>query len=300
MRVCTCKNRQKNVIELLFITGIPKRKNIVRSTMQARGSFMILLIIFSFVIISFSNKYIPKTKTGFSATDNSIQLPYMEIEKVSAKDCALIWLLISSMIIISIELYHYRGIKNKAMYAFYTILNFTAGAVVTYTITTLLKQIVRELRPNFIDLCGINYELAKEHYISNIDMHIHISNYTCINTKSLTNYDAKLEDAYMSFISGHASFSAYAANFLCIYLAYFIPNYISIRKTVIISLLIFILKTFTQITLFTLALCIAFSRLADHRHHLMNILLGLALGCIIAKYSFGFYITTGIRRMRYF
>ena len=242
---------------------------------------------------------LPKTKTYFFANDHTIRKSFKNTEMFTPKICTCIWIAITLIIFTFTEIYQKKNIKQTFLNISYTILNLAAGAVVTYAITLILKSIVRQLRPDFIDLCGINLSSIKQHYISEINLHLQITNYTCINSAALANYDELIEDGYMAFVSGHASISSYVAEYLCLYLDFYILSYLAATKNMRCSISVYFLTVFTQILLFTLALCIAFSRLSDNRHHIENIIIGLTLGYVIAKESFRFHSTSGIRFIRY-
>ena len=243
---------------------------------------------------------LPKTKTYFFANDHTIRKSFKNTEMFTPNICICIWIAITLIIFTFTEIYQKKNIKQTFLNVSYTILNLAAGAVVTYAITLILKSIVRQLRPDFIDLCGINLSSIKQHYISEINLHLQITNYTCINSAALENYDELIEDGYMAFVSGHASISSYVAEYLCLYLDFYILSYLAATKNMRCSISVYFLTVFTQILLFTLALCIAFSRLSDNRHHIENIIIGLTLGYVIAKESFKFHCTSGIRFIRYF
>ena len=81
-------------------------------------------------------------------------------------------------------------------------------------------------------------------------------------------------DFRLSFSSGHASFSAYTAVFIVLYMEYAI-------KTASLQLL----KVFVQFMFICLAVACSLSRISDYFHHWSDVLAGFLIGMLSAIYT---------------
>uniref|UniRef100_A0A1B6DGX1 Phosphatidic acid phosphatase type 2/haloperoxidase domain-containing protein n=1 Tax=Clastoptera arizonana TaxID=38151 RepID=A0A1B6DGX1_9HEMI len=139
---------------------------------------------------------------------------------------------------------------------------YISGMLIVFFLTDLIKVIVREPRPHFLDTCrpreAINCTSG------------YFSTYTC-NNKELSNF--RIRDASKSFPSGHAALSVYCF----IFTAWFLS-----RRMCGVSQ---ILVTGLQVLCLSWAVVCSFTRITDNRHHWWDVLAGSALGLSIGIYT---------------
>ncbi|KAK9504474.1 hypothetical protein O3M35_010798 [Rhynocoris fuscipes] len=137
--------------------------------------------------------------------------------------------------------------------------DFLLGFLVVIAVTVVIKGIVGEPRPHFLDTCQ-----PKE--AKNCTNQF-ISKFECGN-KNVSSY--YIQDASKSFPSGHAAFSFY----LFVFLAWFLQRRLEDVKPIVIITL--------QTIVLTWAIGCSLSRLTDHRHHWWDVLAGSFIGSFIA------------------
>ncbi len=149
---------------------------------------------------------------------------------------------------------------------------FLIGFCSTVFLFELGKVTTGILRPNFMAVCRPNVTCSNPS-----EYH---TNYACVGASA-----EEEEDARKSFPSGHAAVVSYMAVFLCAYL--------SKRPGALGGggggtdgphLLV---RPFIQLAALSLAWVTSLSRVADHVHHLSDVLVGLALGTGMALWAAG-------------
>ena len=108
----------------------------------------------------------------------------------------------------------------------------------------------------------------------------------CTNSNEEGTGLPKLNDSMKSFPSGHSQLALFSAAFFIVSLSlnnsscHPFPSqvYISKRKS---NNFVNILIIFFQITALLLAVFCAYSRLVDHRHHLVDVLTGSVIGTVL-------------------
>ena len=105
------------------------------------------------------------------------------------------------------------------------------------------------------------------------DNHTYITDFKCLNL------NAELEDALKSFPSAHASFAAYAAFFLVLYIQerFQAFGHCLTLKTVI--------GPFLQLSIIASFWWSALTRVSDYVHHPVDVLAGLVLGTLVAFWT---------------
>lgn len=188
-----------------------------------------------------------------SCNDPTINLPYKD-STVSSIKLMLTCFGVPPVIIAVIS-----ALKRKKWWleAHFYCLKFLTGAVLTIFITELLKYTIGRPRPHFLPVC-----MPRE---CNSTQLLFGGSYTCTNDTPAD--DHVMKNLRLSFPSGHSSLAAYTATFLIVYL--------QVRQRQVISFVI-------QILLFTWALLIAVSRIADHKHHKEDVIAGCMIGTSIA------------------
>ncbi|KAL7079743.1 hypothetical protein ACQ4LE_001153 [Meloidogyne hapla] len=150
---------------------------------------------------------------------------------------------------------------------------FLIAMVATLIFTSLAKFSVGRLRPHFLALCEpiINGKQKEADFCSlSENQHFYVENYTCSNISNLS----LVNEARLSFFSGHSSLSMCAAVFTVLYLHCRLKpliNYI-----VVIPLL--------QICVLSSAMFIAYSRIRDNMHHWSDVFIGMATGSSVSTF----------------
>ena len=141
---------------------------------------------------------------------------------------------------------------------------FIIGVLLTVVLTDICKMTVGRLRPHFMSVCRPDFNFFN--CTDDLGYGVYVTDYTC------TGQDQRIiHDAHLSFPSGHASASTYSFVFLLLYLA-------SVRTFYNRSALKLLLMSASLL----LAILTSASRVSDHRHHLTDVLAGMAIGTGVA------------------
>ncbi|XP_077525029.1 putative phosphatidate phosphatase isoform X2 [Amblyomma americanum] len=146
---------------------------------------------------------------------------------------------------------------------------FLFGAAVTRLLTVVAKYGVGKLRPNFLTRCG--YEVFTEFCSLDKPHNLYRSWFVCPTTTAVE----QLVDMRLGFVSGHASLAAYAISYMVVYLQVRVPWRGSGATA---------LRCALQVLLVTFAWYIGLSRVSDFEHFWVDVLVGFALGCLVAAF----------------
>ncbi|XP_005720367.1 lipid phosphate phosphohydrolase 1 isoform X1 [Pundamilia nyererei] len=203
---------------------------------------------------------------GFFCTDDSIKYPFHSSTITSTVLYTVGFALpISCMIVGECLLVHLNRIKSKSSFGSYVaclykaIGTFVFGAAMSQSLTDIAKYSIGRLRPHFLDLCRPDWKLI------NCSAGTYIEDFTCTG-------DAKqVNEARLSFYSGHSSFSMYCMLFLALYL--------QARLQADCARL---LRPTIQFFLIAASVYTGLSRVSDYKHHWSDVLTGLIQGALMA------------------
>ncbi|XP_069078214.1 phospholipid phosphatase 1 isoform X1 [Pleurodeles waltl] len=135
---------------------------------------------------------------------------------------------------------------------------FIFGAAASQSLTDIAKYTIGRLRPHFLDVCKPDWTTinCSDGYIEN---------FVCLGDK------VKVNEARLSFYSGHSSFSMYCMLFLALYLQ-------SRMKGDWARLL----RPTIQFALVASSIYVGLSRVSDYKHHWSDVLTGLLQGAAMA------------------
>jgi len=157
----------------------------------------------------------------------------------------------------------------------HTVFLFVLGIAVCFLITEVGKRTIGRLRPYYITICNpiwTNINCTKSVMTANGPIAIpqYIMNHNCNSTAS----DVALQEAKLSFPSGHSSYSTYAFTFLFVYFEARLvcPN-------------IRFLKPFLQCLCVAIAFFTCLSRVTDFKHHATDVIGGALIGFCIAIFT---------------
>lgn len=149
------------------------------------------------------------------------------------------------------------------------------GVAVNIFMFNIFKLTLGSLRPNFIDVChpiidAVSWNNCHE---QSGNYYFFGGNYTCINEDE----DApKIVDAKLSFYSGHSSLSFFFAIFIILY------THMRISSRWYFAFPLFIIFYTTNIVI---AGIVAVSRITDHKHHEIDVIVGSLLGILIGIFT---------------
>lgn len=134
------------------------------------------------------------------------------------------------------------------------------GAGICEIMTDIGKMTVGELRPHFIDACQPDWSRI------NCTGHQYVTDFVCLNIDS-----GLIREARQSFPSAHASFAAFSACFVVLYLRKRASWPLSPSTGRLIRPLV-------QYLVIIAAFVTGLTRIADYVHHPTDVLFGFALG----------------------
>ena len=274
-----------------------KRKNTSKDLKQSTISCSTLFGFLSFVIFGIltyllEKNFIPIRKQGFFCNDASIAYPYEEAtisggwlfginfivsitlftigEKVFSRQAlgtceekVKKWNNLLTILRSSNKLWYMRTLK--------LFISLTWCLCSTIMVTAVIKTTVGSLRPYFLSVCEPNITcLTNNHTLYN-------AVYICQGGKN----EKAISEARRSFPSGHSSFSAAVMAFNILYIKHryqvkdWQPRFFKSSDRCLY------LRPFLQICLISIATFIAVTRISDHHHHIIDVLVGFLLGTVI-------------------
>ncbi|KAK7098642.1 phospholipid phosphatase 1-like isoform X2 [Littorina saxatilis] len=234
------------------------------------------------IIIGVSSVLIRQLATpfhrGFFRDDESLMHPYHEGSTVPVAVLYGVGFALPTLAIILIEggwirLAHNNNNNNSSSSAkakrdlvkewlwnvYRACLMFYFGVVVTHISTNVPKYAIGRLRPHFFTICAP--DLSK---VSPDKAYIEADICTGNDT-------AAIQEARVSFPSGHSSMAIFVSLFLALYLQ---------RRFTWQGMIL--LKPFLQTVFLLLAFYTCLSRISDYKHHWSDVLAGGLLGVIVA------------------
>lgn len=204
--------------------------------------------------------------------DSSIKYPY---EEPIVPTSFLLFFFIGVPISVISFLEYARMVKNdtftirKWLHVLEKILTVFAFGFGLSVLTVDIFNILGTLRPHFMSVCNPLGEcLTNMTKIPNSNYVIGDNDICSCSNKDL------ISNARLSFMSGHASVSAFSSFFLIFYVQY----RVKIEKKVLL------IKPFLQYIFFILAALVSVSRVADHHHHWADVIAGFLNGTLFAAF----------------
>lgn len=205
-------------------------------------------------------------KRGFFCDDESIRyplkddtIPYPLLAGVMIP-FVLIMILCGEFLSVYFSRIKNQSLGTKYMACIYKAVgSYVFGMAASQSLTDIAKYSIGRLRPDFLAVCKpdrINCKTGG--YIENI---------TCTGDKFL------VDEARVSFYSGHSSFSMYCMLFLALY--------IQARLT---SEWARLLRPTIQFFLIATAVYVGLSRVSDYKHHWSDVLTGIVQGGLMAVF----------------
>ncbi|XP_072289646.1 phospholipid phosphatase 1-like [Eucyclogobius newberryi] len=247
----------------------PRAKRL-RDMFEASGIPLVLLDVSSLVLVALPFLILTTQhyhfNRGFFCSDESIRYPLKE-ETISYQLLGGVLIPFSLIVVVcgeclSVYLSRIRNHSSGMRYVvcvYKAVGSYIFGAAASQSLTDLTKNSIGRLRPNFLAVCNPSWDKI------NCKTGVYIENFTCTGEPSL------VDDARLSFYSGHSSFSMYCMMFLVLYIqARLKSNWTRLLR-----------PTF-QFFLIAAALYVGLSRVSDYKHHWSDVLTGLLLGGLVA------------------
>ncbi|XP_016898415.1 phospholipid phosphatase 1-like [Cynoglossus semilaevis] len=208
-------------------------------------------------------------KRGFFCNDDSIRYPLKD-DTISYQLLGGVMIPFSLIVIVCGECLsvYFSCIKKRSAGTKYVACIYKAvgsyvfGAAVSQSLTDIAKYSIGRLRPNFLAVCKPVWDQI------NCKNGGYIESFTCTEDKFL------VDEARLSFYSGHSSFSMYCMLFLILY--------IQARLKVVWARLF---RPTIQFFLFATAVYVGLSRVSDYKHHWSDVLTGLLHGGLVAIFT---------------
>jgi phosphatidate phosphatase len=140
--------------------------------------------------------------------------------------------------------------------------------VFTWALTSVTKFSIGRPRPYFLWICNSTYTCASNYSTE----YVSPDKYECQGNALY------VQEARLSFFSGHSSLSLAAATYAVLYLQARMPPKLFSR----------LLTPLFQFIIFASGLFVAYSRVVDHNHHptdvLCGVIVGIIIACLVAKF----------------
>ncbi|XP_072243780.1 phospholipid phosphatase 1-like [Leuresthes tenuis] len=208
-------------------------------------------------------------KRGFFCNDESIRYPLKE-DTISYQLLGGVMIPFTLIVIICGEFLsvYLSRIKNQSLGKKYmsciykAVGSYLFGAAASQSLTDIAKYSIGRLRPHFLAACKPVWDRI------NCKTGGYIENFTCTGDKFM------VDEARLSFYSGHSSFSMYCMLFLVLY----IQARLKLRWARL-------LRPMTQFFLIATAIYVGLSRVSDYKHHWSDVLAGLLQGGSVAVFT---------------
>ena len=278
--------------------SIPTCKEVLAKAFLEILGFLLLISPMAYIYV-FASQFHPYHR-GFFCNDESLKYPYLP-QTVPIVDCVLIWAAASTFFIIIVETLRARAEeqagerrnkpfpKNRTpwiaveLYRYFGY--FSLGALTCLLFTELSKYTIGRLRPHFLTLCKpkMTSDMCKDEF----DYYKFVTEDEediCEGLISGEITKEQLNEARLSFLSGHSSFSFYCGMFLIIYLQARLSNFPRHQSTsvMVVYRTLKVLRPFIQFAMMILAFWISLTRISDYFHHPLDVAIGAFVGMSFA------------------
>merc|ERR1712106_807647 len=260
--------------------------------------FLLLISPMAYIYV-FASQFHPYHR-GFFCDDQNLKHPYLP-QTVPIVQCVGIWAAVSTFFILLVEILHALAeaqagtgrckpfSNNRTPWIACELYRhfgyFTLGALTTLLFTELSKYTIGRLRPHFLTLCKpkLTTELCEDEFgykrfVTESEDEI------CEGFISGDVTKKQLNEARLSFLSGHASFSFYCGMFLIVYLQARLSNFPRHQTTLVrvIYRTLKVLRPFIQFAMIILSFWISLTRISNYFHHPMDVVTGAVVGMCFA------------------
>lgn len=240
-----------------------------------------LVVLGAFALGYWGSRRIPWHDKRFSVNDDSISQKFGP-DSVSSDALSSVSFLVP-VVIFALVLY-IQSIKDSGkvstqrsrMMFYWWTFTHVSGLALTQAFTDTIKHLAQSLRPDFLERCFGN--------LANIPLSLRAPGALATVADCTTTDFQILNDGRLSFPSGHASMSIFASVFVVLFLHEHLHG-----LSLTIDSITQGWKYILYLTPLTWGVCVSFSRMLDFRHHVLDVLCGMALGAIFALLSRFFF-----------
>lgn len=219
-------------------------------------------------------KYLaPTFQQGFFCSDLTLRLPYHHSTIVTWVNVSISYG--STLFLIFVTRVVAR--RGRLEQIWDDVKVFFFGGLVTQLLSNVCKVFVGRLRPHFLSVCNPSLLPVCELPTSLI----YLTNVTCRGNMDLFpdigEREHRVEEARLSFLSGHASLAWYGMVYSVLFLQFHLRT-----RSPGSPLPLLLLQT----SLLTYSLVTGITRVTDHKHHTGDVVAGALLGSFVAIFTF--------------
>lgn len=227
------------------------------------GDVLVLIIA---LVLSYPVYYQKPFERQFTINDLTLSHPYAVHQRVS--DAMLfVYSFIVPLVVILVVVAMFADPKHRWYLLYISILGLCISTSLTTLFTDFIKNWIGRLRPDFLDRCKPKHGLP-------------INTLFYASEVCTTDHHEILLDGFRTTPSGHSSESFAGMGYLYFWLCGQLLTEVA---------QIGIWRKLIALIPILLASLIALSRTQDYRHHFVDVLLGSALGFIIAHFTYRRY-----------
>jgi len=221
---------------------------------------------------------IPPVRGTFRCDDPSIQFQYQG-DTISAKLLfqailiPIIFIIFITEVSVLPTMGYLRMCKSAALSTACIYFRYWAGMSLNTIVNITLKTMASTPRPHFIETCHPDWSRVD---CDQNDGNVLFDLSLCLNSNEAGSSLPRVNDSMKSFPSGHAQLAMCAASFFTVYVY---------RRTP--SVLVYWCTRCLAVLYCVLAVYCAYTRLTDHRHHLVDVCTGSVLGTVLGVVSAG-------------
>ncbi|KAF8565137.1 hypothetical protein P879_08630 [Paragonimus westermani] len=233
-------------------------------TIRVTSDLLLIFLLHSSYLLS---KMLTPKQLGLHLNDDTIRLPYkggkistLEVGLYSYSLPVLTVIVVELIIAVSRRFIVKETNEWRQTFCFMCnfVVTFLVAAGVSLLLTMLIKYTYGRPRPYFLEVCQPDtLPSAARPYVDS---------YTCRGTNKRA-----VSNAFLSFLSAHASSSAVGVAYAVLYL----QKRVHLRIAPLVRPLI-------QTTYICSCLYVVFTRFTDFKHHTIDLIGGLLLGCLCA------------------
>jgi len=257
-----------------------------------RGALNLLIVGIIFIPVLYYNFNGTPYIRGFFCNDESLRHPFLKstIKSTYLYIVGILLPLVSIAIIESLGkgelpqgdpvVWGRVRVSSVKLNFYFIFVGYLFGTAATQCLTDITKYNVGRLRPHFFAVCNPDFQNIT---CGTESEPVYVRDYTCRGNPLLfqgdleeTNY--RIQEARVSFVSGHSSFAFQAAVFLILYLQARGGACTKYKKRLLVV-------PFFQFLLLCGAIYTAISRVMDYKHHPGDVIAGGLLGTIVQVFN---------------
>lgn len=226
--------------------------------------------------------YLEPKERGFFCNDTSLRYPYHDssittlVNNIICYGAPILIIIVKNLCDVQIKSRQPRGACQNCIRE---ISLFLFAVFTVQMLNNVIKFSAGRLRPHFFKVCKPDIDFTDETICGTFAEPNYVTNFTCTGNRMLFHdkdeMNARIREARLSFLSGHASLSWYGMTWAAGYL-YMLASGLP-KFTLPIGV--------AQVLALVYALIVACSRVTDNKHHPGDVMAGAAMGTLLALLS---------------